>query len=101
MNLDLRNKNAIVCGSTQGLGKASAIELALLGANVTLVARNETSLQKAILDLDTSLGQQHRYFVADFSNPQQVKAGVKQHLAQFPEVHILVNNTGGPKEVQS
>ena len=97
MNLDLRNKNAIVCGSTQGLGKASAIELALLGANVTLVARNETSLQKAILDLDTSLGQQHRYFIADFSNPQQVKAGIEQHLAQFPEIHILVNNTGGPK----
>lgn len=97
MNLDLRHKNAIVCGSTQGLGKASAIELALLGANVTLVARNETSLQKAILDLDTSQGQQHHYFVADFSNPQQVKSGIVQHLAQFPEVHILINNTGGPK----
>ncbi|MFY7828872.1 MAG: SDR family oxidoreductase [Flectobacillus sp.] len=97
MNLDLRNKNAIVCGSTQGLGKASAIELALLGANVTLVARNETSLQKAILDLDTSLGQQHHYFVADFSYPEQVKLGIEQHLATFPEIHILVNNTGGPK----
>lgn len=97
MNLDLRNKNAIVCGSTQGLGKASAIELALLGANVTLVARNETSLQKAILDLDTSLGQQHHYFVADFSYPELVKLGIEQHLATFPEIHILVNNTGGPK----
>lgn len=97
MNLDLRNKNAIVCGSTQGLGKASAIELALLGANVTLVARNEASLQKAILDLDTSLGQQHHYFVADFSYPEQVKLGIEQHLATFPEIHILVNNTGGPK----
>ena len=97
MNLDLRNKNAIVCGSTQGLGKASAIELALLGANVTLVARNETSLQKAILDLDTSLGQQHHYFIADFSYPEQVKLGIEQHLATFPEIHILVNNTGGPK----
>ena len=97
MNLDLRNKNAIVCGSTQGLGKASAIELALLGANVTLVARNEASLQKAILDLDTSFGQQHHYFVADFSYPEQVKLGIEQHLATFPEIHILVNNTGGPK----
>ncbi len=97
MNLDLRHKNAIVCGSTQGLGKASAIELALLGANVTLVARNEASLQKTLLDLDTSQGQQHHYFVADFSNPEQVKVGIQQHLDKFPEVHILVNNTGGPK----
>jgi 3-oxoacyl-[acyl-carrier protein] reductase len=47
--------------------------------------------------LDTSQGQQHHYFVADFSNPQQVKLGIEQHLAQFPEIHILVNNTGGPK----
>lgn len=97
MNLNLRHKNAIVCGSTQGLGKASAIELALLGANITLVARNEASLQKTILDLDTSQGQQHRYFIADFSNPEQVKVGIQQHLDKFPEVHILVNNTGGPK----
>ncbi|MDI9864743.1 SDR family oxidoreductase [Flectobacillus sp. DC10W] len=97
MNLDLRHKNAIVCGSTQGLGKASAIELALLGANVTLVARNETSLQKVILELDISQGQKHHYFVADFSNPEQVKVGIEQYLAKFPEIHILVNNTGGPK----
>ena len=46
MNLDLKNKHAIVCGSTQGIGKAVALELALLGANVTLVARNEYSLKK-------------------------------------------------------
>ena len=48
MNLDLTNKFAIVCGSTQGLGYASAVELALLGANVTLVARNEEKLQEAL-----------------------------------------------------
>ena len=43
MNLDLKNKKAIVCGSTQGIGKAVAIELAKMGASVTLVARNEES----------------------------------------------------------
>ena len=47
MNLDLENKRALVCGSTQGIGKAVALELALLGANVTLVARNEDSLKKS------------------------------------------------------
>jgi len=49
MNLDLTGKTAFVCGSTQGIGKAVAIELALLGANITLVARNEEKL-KAVLD---------------------------------------------------
>ncbi|WP_044172044.1 SDR family oxidoreductase [Flectobacillus major] len=96
MNLDLTHKNAIVCGSTQGLGKASAVELALLGANITLVARNETSLQNTLLDLDTSKGQQHQYFVADFAKPDELKAAVEAYLAQNPTVHILVNNTGGP-----
>jgi 3-oxoacyl-[acyl-carrier protein] reductase len=96
MNLDLTNKNAIVCGSTQGLGRASAIELALLGANVTLVARNEATLKETLKSLDSSKGQQHSYFVADFSKPEEVKAGIEKHLEANPSVHILVNNTGGP-----
>jgi 3-oxoacyl-[acyl-carrier protein] reductase len=41
MNISLENKNAIVCGSSRGLGKAVALQLAASGANVTLVARNE------------------------------------------------------------
>jgi 3-oxoacyl-[acyl-carrier protein] reductase len=96
MNLNLIDKNAIVCGSTQGLGRATAIELALLGANVTLVARNEETLQETLKTLDTALGQKHGYFVADFSNPENVKSGINQHLVVNPMVHILVNNTGGP-----
>lgn len=96
MNLDLTNKNAIVCGSTQGLGCASAVELALLGANITLVARNEDSLKETLLSLDSSRGQKHSYFVADFSKPEEVKSGIENHLTKNPIVHILVNNTGGP-----
>ena len=49
MNLDLKNKNAIVCGSTQGIGEAAAIELAKLGANITLIARNESKLLNVFL----------------------------------------------------
>ncbi|GAB3987272.1 SDR family oxidoreductase [Spirosoma daeguense] len=96
MNLDLSAKTALVCGSTQGIGRATAVELALLGANVVLVARNEQSLQQTLRDLDTSKGQQHRYVVADFSKPDEVDEAISQHLQQFPDVHILINNTGGP-----
>ena len=97
MNLDLTNKFAIVCGSTQGLGYASAVELALLGANVTLVARNEEKLKEALQNLDTSKHQTHNYFVADFQFPEHVKKGIEDHLAKNPNVNILINNTGGPK----
>ena len=97
MDLDLKGKNAIVCGSTQGLGFASAIELALLGTNVTLVARNEEKLKEAVAKLDTSKQQKHSYFVADFEFPEQVKSAIEKYLAQYPVLNILVNNTGGPK----
>ncbi|MEO7293140.1 MAG: SDR family oxidoreductase [Ginsengibacter sp.] len=97
MNLNLTNKNAIVCGSTQGLGFASAIELALLGANVTLVARNEEKLKEVVTKLDVSKDQKHNYFIADFQFPDEVKSAVEKHVAEHPVVNILVNNTGGPK----
>lgn len=96
MNLDLTGKTAIVCGSTQGIGLAAAVELALLGANVTLVARNEEKLREAVEDLDTSLGQLHRYVVADFADHEALKSAIENYLRLCPEVHILVNNTGGP-----
>lgn len=95
MNLSLEGKYAVVCGSTQGIGLAIAGELALLGANCTLIARNEEALQKAILHLDIALRQQHDYLVADFSKPGEVKKVIEGHVAGKP-VHILVNNTGGP-----
>src|ERR1700741_1031444 len=96
MNLNLQNKNALVCGSTQGIGKASAIELALLGANVTLMARNEERLKLAVSDLDTSKGQQHNYICADFTNQQELKLAVERYLSKGSVFHILINNTGGP-----
>jgi len=95
MNLSLKDKKALICGSTQGIGLAIAKELALLGASCVLVARNEESLKNAITQLDQSLGQLHQYLVADFSNTEQVKE-VIGNFAQNQAVDILVNNTGGP-----
>lgn len=95
MNLSLEGKYALVCGSTQGIGLAIAEELALLGANCTLMARNEEALQRAIQHLDIALRQQHDYIVADFSKPEEVKKAIQTHVAG-KDVHILVNNTGGP-----
>ena len=95
MNLDLTKKTALVCGSTQGLGYASAAELALLGCNVVLMARNEDKLKEAAKSLDTSKGQQHQCLVADFSDTNAVKSAIDEFV-KTNTVHILVNNTGGP-----
>ncbi|MEO6883852.1 MAG: SDR family oxidoreductase [Bacteroidia bacterium] len=95
MNLDLTNKNALVCGSTQGIGKAAAIQLAKLGANVTLVARNETTLKSVLAELDTSANQKHQFLCIDFTNPNDLKDKIAAFAAKNI-VHILVNNTAGP-----
>jgi len=96
MDLNLHQKQAIVCGSTQGIGKATAVELALLGASVTLVARNEEKLKATVAELDTSQGQQHDYIVADFTQPEILAEKIQQYVQQKTAVHILINNTGGP-----
>ena len=94
MNLQLKNKNALVCGSTQGIGKATAILLAEEGANVTLIARNENKLKAVLSELTNNESQNHNYLVADFSNPAALKNVLENSEVQF---HILINNTGGPK----
>lgn len=96
MELDLTGKHALVCGSSQGIGKASAIELALLGANITLFARNRDKLEAVVSELDTSKGQIHHIITADFSRPEQVKSVLTEHLGTVNCIEILVNNTGGP-----
>ncbi|MAY23349.1 MAG: short-chain dehydrogenase [Flavobacteriaceae bacterium] len=95
MDLNLKNKNALVCGSTAGIGKATALELASLGANVTLLARNEGKLQETVATLSTHEGQEHDYIIADFNNPEALKSTLIE--ATFNKnYHILINNTGGP-----
>ncbi len=96
MKFDFKNKNALVCGSTRGIGYAIAIQFAKLGANVTMMARNSELLSRVIKDLDISLGQKHEILVADFSKPQQVKEIISQKINQHQIYHILVNNSGGP-----
>lgn len=95
MNLDLTNKTAIICGSTQGIGKAAAEEIARMGATVILIARNEDKLKAVINELPTEKGQEHAYLVADFTKADELKAKLDAFLPNR-NVHVLVNNTGGP-----
>lgn len=95
MNLTLEGTYAIVCGSSQGIGFAIAEELALMGANCILLARNEDKLETAIALLDTTLRQLHSYHAIDFNNHDAAMQLIDEIVAKHP-VHILVNNSGGP-----
>ena len=95
MELNLEHKNALVCGSTQGIGKAAAFALASEGAILTLVARNEAKLKDVIASLPNA--EKHDYIIADFMNPLDLKSKVDAYIQNNHGFHILVNNTGGPR----
>jgi len=97
MIIDLTNKRAIVCGSTQGIGRAIAVQFAEAGASVILIARNEESLRKVLREMSSSKNQNHNFIVADFSEPEVLRNKLRNFVSENPPVHILVNNTGGPK----
>ena len=92
----LIGKRALVCGASQGIGHACAVELSKLGASVTLVARDDTALRQALTALCTEGDIAHDYLVADFSDPTVLSQKITAYVQSRGEVHILVNNTGGP-----
>ena len=96
MNTNLSNRTALVGGASQGLGASVATELALLGANVIVLARNEEKLKQVVAGLDVSRQQQHSYVVADANEPQLLQQKIKALIDKGQDIQILVNNTGGP-----
>ena len=96
MNIELKGKRALVCGSTQGIGKAAALQLAACGASIILAARNEDSLQLVINELDVSDKQAHSFICADFDSPDILNNKVTDFVNENTPIHILVNNSGGP-----
>src|SRR5690606_27723072 len=95
MEIKLLGKRALVGGSSSGIGKAIAVQLAKCGVEVTLMSRSEEKLQNTLADLDTSIGQEHRYIVTDFTDYNSHKAKLESFFATHT-VDILVNNTNGP-----
>jgi 3-oxoacyl-[acyl-carrier protein] reductase len=95
MDLSLRHRTAVICGSTQGIGLGIAHELARLGAQCILMARDGDRLIARTAELPTPEGQRHNFRIADFSDPRQVRLAIDTVTAES-DVHILVNNTGGP-----
>lgn len=95
IDLNLQGRNALVCGSSSGIGKASAVLLSQMGASVTLLARNPESLEKALDELDRRQGQHHDFIIADTADHDDLHKKITGLVAQ-KRIHILVNNSGGP-----
>jgi 3-oxoacyl-[acyl-carrier protein] reductase len=96
MELNLAGKTALVCGSTQGIGRACARELAEAGAHIVLLARDESRLIEEKIELDRINHLNNDYLIADFNDWKQVESVVKAFIAKRNPIHILINNNGGP-----
>jgi 3-oxoacyl-[acyl-carrier protein] reductase len=95
MNTSLAGRRALVCGASQGIGRAAALALAEEGAAITALARNEASLRAICDELPGGAAASHDYLVVDLSDPDAASRAVREYVARAP-VHILLNNAGGP-----
>ncbi len=97
MIVNLKEKNALVCGASQGMGKAVAMQLAASGANVTLLARNRDLLESVLEQLQNDGTQKHDYICSDIRDFQFISSQLQERISRGKNYHILINNTGGPK----
>ena len=98
MNLNLKNKNAIVCASSQGLGKAAALDLAEEGVNLAICSRDQDKINKVKEEIHQKINSEIKVIAlkVDLDSPDEIQAFYKQVQNDLGSVDILVNNNGGP-----
>ena len=98
MDLNLKNKNAIVCASSQGLGKAAAIDLALEGVNLAICSRDQDKIDKTKAEILKRTDNQIKVIAlkTDLNSSEQIETLYDEALSSLGSIDILVNNNGGP-----
>jgi 3-oxoacyl-[acyl-carrier protein] reductase len=96
MDLGLKDRAAIVTGSSQGIGKAIALGLSEEGAKVTICARNEKQLKQTAEEIQSATGGEIHTVQADLTRRVDIRNLIAKTSERFGRIDILVNNTGGP-----
>lgn len=96
MDLSLKGRHALVCGASAGIGRAAAIELAKLGATVTVLSRTKAKLESLAQELKAAGAPAAHVLVADLDDRPGLRKTVAAHLEKHGTVHILINNQSGP-----
>jgi 3-oxoacyl-[acyl-carrier protein] reductase len=96
MDLQLKHKPVIVCASSAGLGKATALEFAREGARVMLCSRRKSELERAAAEIKAATGHEPAHTVVDLTRPADITRLIDATVAAFGGIFALVNNSGGP-----
>ena len=94
--ISLEGRHALVCGASKGIGRATALALAELGASVTVLARSQPLLEELLPELLDRGAPSARLLVADLDDRDELDARLADHIDAHGPVHIVINNTGGP-----
>jgi 3-oxoacyl-[acyl-carrier protein] reductase len=101
MDLELKDKVAVVGGASKGLGRACAEVLAQEGARVALCSRSQADLDRAAKEIRGATGRDVLAFAGDLDRPETVRDLIAATIARFGRLDILVNNSGGPPLAQA
>jgi len=91
----MAGRTVLVTGATGGIGKATALGLAAMGANVAITGRDRARTEAASGEIRAAGGGEVHEFVADLSSQSEVRRLADNALAALPRIDVLVNNVGG------
>jgi NAD(P)-dependent dehydrogenase (short-subunit alcohol dehydrogenase family) len=90
---ELTGKTAIVTGASRGIGKAIAKGFAKAGADLILVSRNLSALERVAKEIEDT-GRKAHPMAVDIGNPEEIQSAIGTMMKIFPRIDILVNNAG-------
>jgi NAD(P)-dependent dehydrogenase (short-subunit alcohol dehydrogenase family) len=91
----MAGRTVLVTGGTSGIGRATAVGLARLGADVAITGRDHRRTHEAAAEVETAGGRRVDAFVADLSSQREVRQLAADALRRLPRIDVLVNNVGG------
>ncbi len=96
MDLSIKGKNAIVCASSQGLGKSAAVDLAKEGVNLAICSRNKDKINLVKEEIEQTSDVKVVAIEADLSSEKDISALFQEAKKELKAIDILINNNGGP-----